>query len=468
MASRIRGALAHQSRDSCLSRSWVTLGVASLVLSGCFAVFIVIARVPGVDSYIADPTFFRRCLVIHVTLALLIWCYAMCAALASLARQGAARVERLSFRVSLIGVCVVLTGLLLTGAEPVLSNYIPAIDHPLFLIGLTLFFAGLLPALRPTGALQRTEAGWLADAALPGVRAAGFAFWVAWIVFVVGALRLPPGLPTAVRYELLFWGPGHVLQFVSVAAMLAVWLSLLKGALGNEVLTPAAATGLFLLLVAPLVVTPLWAAAGPAAAGVHSSYTRLMEIGIFPVVLIVLAAACRGVISACRERGAATLLRDYRVTAFLASAGLTVLGFILGASINGSTTLVPAHYHASIGAVTLSFMALCYATRRELAVEREIWGSSWIPLWQPVLFGVGQAVFALGFGVAGMGGMGRKVYGVEQQAHSFAHSVGLSVMGIGGLLAVVSGILFLVYMVRLLLPAEAPVYPLGEPYATGQ
>ena len=43
-----------------------------------------------------------------------------------------------------------------------------------------------------------------------------------------------------------------------------------------------------------------------------------------------------------------------------ACALLSVAGFVLGASIRGSSTLIPAHYHASIGAVTIGYMAITY------------------------------------------------------------------------------------------------------------
>jgi hypothetical protein len=40
--------------------------------------------------------------------------------------------------------------------------------------------------------------------------------------------------------------------------------------------------------------------------------------------------------------------------------------------------------------------------------------------------------------------MGRKVYGAEQAARGLAESVGLVLMGLGGLIAIVGGVLFLI------------------------
>ncbi|MFN7135394.1 MAG: hypothetical protein ACK4N5_25190, partial [Myxococcales bacterium] len=76
---------------------------------------------------------------------------------------------------------------------------------------------------------------------------------------------------------------------------------------------------------------------------------------------------------------------------------------------------------------------------------------------QPALFGVGQAVFAIGFGLAGAYGMGRKAYGHEQLARGLPETLGLAVMGLGGLLAVAGGLLFLWIVVASWRSARAPL-----------
>lgn len=59
------------------------------------------------------------------------------------------------------------------------------------------------------------------------------------------------------------------------------------------------------------------------------------------------------------------------------------------------------------------------------------------------MFGVGQAVFAVGFALAGAHGMARKAYGAEQHIRTTAETVGLGIMGLGGLMAVSGGLVFL-------------------------
>ena len=128
---------------------------------------------------------------------------------------------------------------------------------------------------------------------------------------------------------------------------------------------------------------------------------------------------------------------------FAVSAGLTVVGFLLGALIRGSNTIVPGHYHAAIGAVTASFMAVTWVLLEPLGFRLPGKRSLAATRWQPLLFGLGQLTFALGFTLAGAHGAERKSYGAEQAGRTLAESTGLAVMGVGGLIAVAGGLLYL-------------------------
>jgi len=120
-----------------------------------------------------------------------------------------------------------------------------------------------------------------------------------------------------------------------------------------------------------------------------------------------------------------------------------LLGFGLGAGIRGSNTMVPAHYHASIGGITAAFMTVTYLMLRAFGFSIPTPRLRRAAAWQPVLYGVGQMVFASGFALAGIYGMSRKAYGAEQASRGLGESIGLGVMGVGGLIAVAGGLLFL-------------------------
>lgn len=49
------------------------LAFVSLVLAGMLSLLLAVGRLPGLHEAFGDPLFFRRCLVVHVDPALLVW-----------------------------------------------------------------------------------------------------------------------------------------------------------------------------------------------------------------------------------------------------------------------------------------------------------------------------------------------------------------------------------------------------------
>lgn len=430
------------------ARRWFVLAVGSLVVAGLLSISVVIGRIPGVARFIDDPLFFKRCLVVHVDLALVVWFYAFIAGLNALvAGRRRAFVGTAGFVVAFAGVATMMAGALMRGAQPVLANYVPVIDHPLFLGGLGAFFVGTLFFLIDAlGAMPRAFPGAPAADSAIGLQASAVAFVLAGATWLATRASLPAGLDAWTSFEFSAWGAGHVLQVANAAAMVAVWLWLLGRATGRPVLGPRGALLAFGALVAPHCVMPLLTAKGALDTLYHTGATQLMRWGIFPVVTVVLVISIRHL----RRHGLAAdepLARLAR-TGFIASASLTSLGFILGACIRSSTTLVPAHYHASLGGVTVAFMTAAYlvcagAARSGLAAKTIASARR-----QVGVFGVGQTVFALGFGLGGLYGLGRKTYAGEQHVRSAGEYVGLGIMGVGGLVATVAGVWFLWLVLR--------------------
>ena len=423
-----------------LARRWLGLAVSSLLLSGLLALLLAAARTPFLDSLVADPLFFRRGLVVHVDLALLVWIYACVAALFALvpARRAPGLGARISPAFGLAGVMLLVAAAGAGGSKPVLSNYVPVIDHPLFLAGLATFAFGVVLAfadrrLIPSSEAQRGIAD-LPDAARVALRTAALAVFAALLCFAGSWVSTSRTLGPEAYYEHLFWGGGHVLQVASVAAMCGAWLTLQQPLSTREILPRRVASLLLGALLLPALLSPLLALQGPMSPWYRVGFTRLMQWGIFPATLVVMVA-CTVALVRAKAR-----LSDGRVLGFVTSASLTLLGFGIGAMIRGPNTMVPAHYHAAIGAVTASFMAVAYPILPRLGI-RVAWPR--LSRVQPVVFGIGQAIFALGFGIAGHFGMGRKVYGAEQLHRSLPETIGLAVMGTGGLVAAVGGIAFL-------------------------
>ncbi len=451
-ATRVRRHVARLIPASPFVRLWLGLALGSLLLAGLLSLSVVLGRLPGLSRVIDDPLFFKRCLVVHVDLALVVWFYAFASALAALRvanRTGV--VESLAFGTAVIGVVGIIAGGLVRGAAPVLANYVPVIDHPLFLGGLALFFAGVLAfTLRTVASSTTRSEGLLPEDAAIGVQAAGVTLVLAGVTWLSAQTALPAGLDAHTFFEFAHWGAGHVLQVANVCAMLAVWLWLMGRVTERPVLSARAARGLFGLLLAPHFVMPLLSWQG----ALHRTYvegaTQLMRWGIFPVVLFTLFLCARHL----RRHSPHTFSPAARMmtAGFSASVGLTLLGFVLGAFIRSSTTLVPAHYHASLGGITAAFMTATYLlieifgrdTRASEFVAKR-WRSARRQL---ICFGAGQAVFAIGFAIGGVYGLGRKTYAGEQHVRSLGEQIGLGVMGVGGLVAAAGGVWFLILVLR--------------------
>ncbi len=449
------------------TRVWLLFAVGVLMAAGATALIPLIGRLPPFDRLITDPVFFRRGLVVHVNLSLVLWFTSFMAALLATLPGAGAPWTRAGAPISAGGVALLCVAAGIPGAEPILSNYVPMIDHPLFVAGHVLFGFGLLLSLADARLVAAGE-GWMAlrPESIPGVRVAGVALVLAALTFLGSWLSAPVGATPEVYWELVNWGGGHVLQLASTAAMVAVWLHMLGGALGRPVISRGISVALFALLLLPWMAAPLVTLWGTQDIRSHATFTELMRFGIFPVVSVFLLACLRALRQAHQEgRLGRASLRDPRVTGFLVSAALTVVGWILGACIRGSNTMVPAHYHANIGAVTASFMAMSWVLLDAVGWPLPSLRARRLAAVQAPLFGVGQLVFALGFALAGAQGMMRKAYGSEQAGRDALETLGLAVMGAGGLMAVAGGLLFLwiaVACVRARAPAGARSIPLTD------
>ncbi len=445
------------------AKGWIALALLVLVFAGAFAFAVVIGRMPPFDRFVTDPGYFKRCLVAHVNFALVAWFYSFLVGLLFLlparaaTRTGDTPTEasdyigwfsRNSVYVAGVGVLAMLVGALVPGSQPILSNYIPTIDNLFFKTGQILFGVSVVLSFldrrifwSPADGVSAFE---MPAAAKAGLRVAALVFVLAAITFIISTFTQRPGLEVAVHYELLVWGVGHVLQLVCVIAMVAIWLILLESALGASPVSARAGTMLFAALALPWVIAPLLALQGTGTAAYRNGFTSLMQWCIFPVVTIFLILCIQFLVAAARAgRLHARDWLDPRLSGFAVSAGLTLLGFGLGAMIRGSNTIVPAHYHAAVGGVTVAFMALTFPLLEVFGFRFVSTRLSKAAGLQPILYGGGMLLFAAGFALAGAHGMGRKAYGAEQATRSFVETIGLGMMGVGGLVAIAGGLLFL-------------------------
>jgi hypothetical protein len=447
------------AQQRALARAWLKLAIAALLGSGLFSVLLVLARTPHVNAWLPAGDFFRVALVVHVDLSVLVWFVAIAGLLWNI-NQGPARTRMQR------ALPVLALGLLSAGAvgmalaafvDPgtaVMANYIPMLDSATFRTAVAIFGIGTLvltlaglayarpvgPALDGTGALRF------------GLHASVVATAVALLAFGISLALVSPTLPPKAYYEILFWGGGHALQFTWTLLMLVAWLALTQAVGAQLPLSPRIVLLMFVIALASVFVTPLAYLMHEVSTVEHREmHTWGMRFGggvaIVPIVLAVLLALVRRHDRAsvrARKAALAPAQRPLRA-ALLASMLLFIAGGLIGLTISGNNVKIPAHYHGCIVGVTLALMGLVYRLLPQLGY-RVVSGRAAVA--QPWVYGIGQLLHIVGLVWSGGYGVQRKVAGAEQVLSRTGEVAGMGLMGLGGLLAIVGGLMFVVVVWR--------------------
>jgi cytochrome c oxidase subunit I len=439
-----------------LATAWLVLGVSALVASGIFSVLLVLSRTPGLKEWFPVADFFRVALVVHVDLSVLVWFVAFAGVFWSLAgsRQWLL-LGRAALLLCALGTLGMVVAPFAGSARAVMANYVPVLDGPLFLAGLLVFSAG--GAVMVVRALFTTQ---LAGAELDGAAAlrvglfgAAASAAVALFAFLWSWLALPAGLDPRTYYELLFWGGGHVLQFTWTLFMLVAWLWLADAIGARLPLSPRMVLMLFALALLLVLATPLVYLAYDVTSVEHRRLlTWMMRVGgglsILPIGLALILALVE-----LREVDArARPLRAALVT----SALLFAAGGFIGLTIGGANVKIPAHYHGCIVGITLALMGVAYDLLPRLGFRAP---SGRLATWQPYVYGSGQLLHITGLVWSGGYGVQRKIAGADQVLSGIEQVAAMGLMGLGGLIAVIGGVLFLVVVGQSMLarlPIKAP------------
>jgi cytochrome c oxidase subunit I len=437
-----------------LALGWLGLGLAALIGAGIFSLLLVASRTPSVQNVFPLVDFFRVALVVHVDLSVLVWFAAFAGVFWSLnCTPDWLRLGWIALVVAAAGAAVMIVSAFVGQPVPVMSNYVPVLESRLFLAGLIVFAAGVaLLTVRSLGAVPRIGAQLDGAGVLRfGLNAAAVSTAVAIGAFAWSWAELPVALDGKAYYELLFWGGGHVLQFTWTMLMFVAWLWLASEAGCPLPLTPRVALFLLLVALVSVFLTPvIYLAYDVSSVEHHRLLTWLMRFGggltILPIGAAVAIALARAAPAQPDERPLRAVL--------LMSLALFAFGGLIGLAIDGSNVKVPAHYHGSIVGVTLAFMGVAYLLLPRLGFEAV---SPRAAAWQAWLYGGGQMLHIAGLMWSGGYGVQRKVAGADQGLEGFGQMASMGLMGLGGLVAVIGGVLFLVIVLRALLRREACV-----------
>lgn len=440
-----RGPAAAVARIECRRAvtGWLAVALTALGLAGVFAFLLALSRLPGVEGILPWPVgFFGKGLVIHVVFSFVVWFLAVFAALATAAAlpftaaAGRSRALRMPPLLPplLAGAALPLLFIpaLLDRGAASLNNYIPVIIDPLYYAGLiTLAAAVAVPAAR---LLARVRFGaWRRRPIEMAIAAAAATFFAALIAFAVAYAGLA-GVPVDEAFnEWLMWGGGHILQFLNTILVLAAWGLLARYAAAPGWTPPPALPvaagilkGIAFLALLVYAVHPLFSADQMLA------FTWLQYV-LGPAAAIVAVAVLLRLPRPIDRRNPA-------IAAFLLSLLVFGVGGALGLFVDGADTRTPAHYHGVIAGVSLALMAvilmiLLPALARPLPTRRRtalILG----------LFGWGQLAACIGLFIAGGHGAPRKVAGAAQGLRELPAMIGMGLNGLGALIAIVGGILF--------------------------
>lgn len=429
---------------------WMTLAIGALAIAGAFALLLAFSRIPDIQDFFPWPlNFFKKGLVVHVVFSFVVFFLCVFAAIAHLATVrisgGAPRFRPLgylAFRGAVVAFIFLFVPALMNRGQPTLNNYIPVITDPLYYMALgVLGVAMALMAIRlllniPAPSRAATHRFDVLN--LAAIAAAVFFLFA--MAYVLWAWKNLAGNPTSHQFnEELFWGGGHILQFVNTALLIGAWYALGATALRRAPVCPMVAiAALAWLTLAVMGSLGFYLAFDMFSGGQIMAFTRLQyALGPAPAVV-----ALFGLISLRKHRRAGEKLpwRDPGFLCLALSPLVFAMGGVFGLFVDGADTRTPGHYHAIIAGLTLAFIGMFYSVFLPLLGRRPKAGKLlFATIW---CFFIGQSTAAVGLFIAGDYGTARKVAGAAQDLSALAAKIGMGLNGAGGLLAVIGGALF--------------------------
>jgi cytochrome c oxidase subunit 1 len=392
----------------------------------------------------------------------------------------------IAYGMMLVGSLVSLWLMLSGQAVVMFTSYPPLRAPPLYYAAVLVFAVGAILGvvhffINVVGARLRGEVGTLPLFTFALMAAAILALWclisgaAALIPTFLWSVNLIPSVDPGI-YRLLYWGLGHGAQQVNLAAMVGTWYglaSLMTGARPlNEGLSRVAIV-LYVLFIQMAAMHHLQVDPG------MNTWVRNINISYFMYAAVIgsliHAFSIPGSVErAMREKGFRQGLFGWLRHAPWGEPGFAalavslvmfgVMGGISGVIIGGpqvnmithNTLLVPAHFHMTVvSGTTAAFMGLAYYLV-PLIFQRELMFRSWAKL-QPYIYGLGMFIWALGMGLAGHWGVPRRHWDItfsnvpEGLRFNFLDkpeiNIFLALLGIGAIIAVIAGAMFVLSMV---------------------
>ena len=427
-----------EAQNKQLLKKWLFLGILALALSGLFAVFLVIGRSPSVNRILPHVDFFQLSLTIHVNLSVFIWLTCAAIFVGDIKKSKLNIISEIGFWFALIGTILVSLTIFDSGAKAYLNNYIPMAGSDFLKVGLAVFTIGI----------------FLASLSILITREICFSNRVAPLIIIISCfsvissyLQLEIDNVKSLYnpqdyYELLFWAGGHILQFTFVQLMIMAWFKILPEEVEKRQVTRKV---LLLCSIVNLVVV-LYAMIKPHGGEIPiTSYDHIsfytMHMKYFGGISAIIAALYLFPIFFRGYKNSfvnAIYSRNSIVWSFI----LFMSGGFISLFIDGVNTIIPAHYHGSIVGVSLGAMGYVYILMNRLGYKIVNIKMASI---QPIFYGAGQLIHIIGLAISGGYGALRKTPGMME---SFEGKFYMGLMGLGGLISIIGGLLFVIVIVN--------------------
>lgn len=432
-------------------RGWAGLAILSLGIAGVFALLLAFSRLPGIQDVFPWPLgFFEKGLIIHVIFSFVIWFLSILGCLISISTH---RISAGSPKLLILGRPALWAGYagsvllfipaLMDRSEPSLNNYIPVIIDPIYYTGLaTLGFSIFLLVIRMIANLTGRQ-GPLEPVSF-GSLIAGLIYLISLLCIGYAYQHLQGDTPSHAFNEDLFWGGGHVLQFCNVAMLMVAWYLLGGMTLKQPLVNPRLfQSSLILLLGLSLFPVSTYALYDMFTATQIEAITDMQYLMAPPSILVAVLAV------ATIRKVRPLPWQDPALLCLLLSFLVFGLGGILGLFVDGTDTRTPAHYHGMIGGINLAIMGLYFCFFMPLINRSPT----------PVrkhrvlvhLYAWGQLLQSLGLFLAGGYGTPRKTAGAEQGIAEMGAMMGMYMNGVGALIAIAGGVMFIWIIARSLL-----------------
>ncbi len=425
------------------TKRWLLIAVLSLAISGIYSIIVALLRVPQIHKIMPYDESFKVSLIIHVDLSVIIWFLSI--HLYFLSKSLSIKFQYITgqfFWIALASIILISISPFLAEGKPYLNNYVPILHNIIFIVGLAIFlstyFAMVILFLIDFFTRKRRLNAYIDAFLLTSALTAIIMFFVTYVSYkqLMELHALWEG-DYFFFFEYLFWGGGHVLQFVYIALGQFVWIYFFTKMFPKVSEKDGWLSSVFIinfLCVVPAIYFSI--AFNVSSNSYIEFYTFHMKHfgGLSSLILAAILIFCAVKFDKSKTRN----LDHY----FFCSAVMFVFGGGLGFVINESSTIIPAHYHGSIVAITIAIMGYIYEQLKESDLKDKF---NKISLYQIYIYFFGQFLHIAGLAFSGGYGALRKTPGGVYTAKA---KFFLGLIGAGGLFAMIGGLIFVYISIR--------------------